>query len=319
MKKPSHTKPKQHDAKPCDLQKMTFAGYLQTLFGETTAQNVLEVFDKLGLAAPRNGTEFLAGAEGGLVFLNQYGLVMRIEHADPENGRFGWSRVDDSGWVLRPIAGIEAGHAHIELCPGCNLEKDETKITYLRERLHEQQIDFWDRWLVNIGRVPVCTEQFPDGLPVVIDRLAVSALTDDVNPVAKALEKEAHQAAEVQETLYAPLRKALEAAWPDKAGRSDAEKMKAFWQMCEQYVAEGKMVAGWNQARRGAYYKTDIVMDAAETYEKRLRRIAGNDSSDGALSGKFRQKARTREPHDKPSKGGKATTKNTNGGQRFKP
>ncbi len=320
MRKPSQSKPQPHDKKARELQKMTFAGYLQELFGKTSANNVLEVFDRLGLPAPRSGKEFLAGAEGGLVFLNQYGLVIRIEHSDPENGRFGWSRVDDSGWVLRPLAGIEAGHAYVEICPGCNLEQDARKIDYLKVRLEEQQIDFWDRWLVNIGRVPVCTEQFPEGMPVVIDRLAVCALTEGAKPAAEALAQEAQDAAEVQETLYAPLRTALEEAWPDKEGPSDAKKMQAFWRLCAQYVGDGKMVAGWNQAEPGIYYKTDIVKNVAATYGARVRlracRLTGEKPS-ATLGSRFGQIAQAREQDNAPSAGPKASK--GNGGQRPKP
>ncbi len=321
MKKPSRSKPQPHDKNARELQKMTFSGYLQQLFGKTSADNVLEVFDRLGLPAPRSGKEFLAGAEGGLVFLNQYGLVIRIEHSDPENGRFGWSRVDDSGWVLRPLAGIEAGHAHVEICPGCNLEQDARKIDYLKKRLEEQRIDFWDRWLVNIGRVPVCTERFPEGMPVVIDRLAVCALTESAEPVAKALAQEAQDAAEVQETLYAPLRAALDEAWPDKEGPADAKKMQTFWKLCAQYVADGKMVAGWNQAEIGVYYKTDIVINVAKTYGARLmykaHKLIG-ETPPATLGSRFGEKAQPEEQDNMPS-GGHMASKHGDGGKRPKP
>lgn len=224
-----------------ELPKTDFCAYLTEKFGRETAAQVVESFQKMGLPAPQKEDEFMEGAEGGLVFLNKYGLSIRIESADFPKDEWKPDRINDSGWVIQPLATLQAGSAIIEICPGCNLASNRDYLTHLKGNLESQGSKFFDVRISNIGHLPVKSPSFPDGVPVVIDRLAVQRLTNDIKPASEAIKLLAEEAALAQKTLYAPLREAFAAGY-------QGGKMDNFWNMCRQYVAEGKLVAGWTQA-----------------------------------------------------------------------
>ena len=244
-----------------------FVNYLKDKFDDNTAREVLEIFKKIGLPAPADGKEFLRGSEGALIFLNPYGLVMRIEYRNTETAHtaYPFDRINDSPWIIQPLASIDAGKATIEIIPGVRFEEKETNSDYLVCKLREQSVNFWDAGRPNTGRVPMKTPKFPDGIPVVIDRLAVRKLSESVAPLKRALETaEAKEAAEAEEKLYAPLRQSLSEAW------TDPQKMQQFWRLCQSYVRDGKLVAGWNE-QRVHNIKTDRAANTAKEYESKLR------------------------------------------------
>ncbi len=284
------------------LPRTEFADYLKNLFDDVTVRNVFYAFQYMGLPAPESRREFYDGTEGGLIFLNRYGAVIRVENADDSVSEFRFDRFNDSAWVLQPLAIIDAGAAVIEICPGCHMEKKDADIYYLDEQLRREMIDFWDKGIRNIGLMPVKTPRFSEGIPVVIDRLAVSRLTQNMVPVRRALKKlgdkvlkrpegmseEVREAVEAQEQLYAPLRQAFNEAWPDQSVPADAGKMKQFWDMCSGYVQEGKLVAGWREIDPFNFRDDNttalLVATKARDYERLLKSIENSVSSAAAAT-----------------------------------
>jgi hypothetical protein len=247
------------------LPKTDFCAFLAKKFDRGTALKVLESFQKMNLPPPQKQEEFFVGTEGCLVLLNRYGLVLRIEIADLEESKCAADRINDSGWIIKPIASLNAGKAMIEIIPGSLFEKDEKTKWFLQDQLQNQGINFWDNFTDNIGRLPIQTPSFPEGVPVVIDRLAVVRLSRNVEPVREELKALAEEAADAQEKLYAPLRQVFENAWPD------AQKMKKFWELCEQRTQEGKLVLGWAAAKSGDDFKSVDAAKAASHYDVRLK------------------------------------------------
>jgi hypothetical protein len=220
----------------------------------------------MGLPMPKDKTEFLDGTEGALLFLNKYGVTIRIEKTDTHADGYTVDRINDSGWIVKPLATINAGKATIEIIPGTHLEKDIAKDKYLHDELRHQNVGYFDRGVRNIGRLPITTPTFPEGVPVIIDRLAVRKLMDSTAPIAEALKnKQSLEAEQAQEKLYGPLRKTFETAWPEP------QKMQQFWQQCEQGVKEGKLVAGWNEYKRLSSFidddKSSTISNIARKYE----------------------------------------------------
>ena len=272
------------------LPKTDFVGHLRSKFDVITTLNILDEFQKMGLPLPQGKEEFLSGLEGVLVFLNKYGLVIRLEVAnfrrmpklDSSKTYYNPDRIDDNAWILKPLASLKVGMAVIEICPGCHQETKIANNEYLRKKLEKQGLEFWDYKLSNVGRVPVKTVRFPEGIPVVIDRGALNRLTDSIKPVRELLVLADQEAAEAQESLYAPLRQAFDDAWPDTV------KMKQFWKLCRSYVREGKLVAGWNEPQPpevvhekcefGDNTKTPRAAEAAKHYAVRLQ-SSGNPVS----------------------------------------
>lgn len=157
-----------------------FYNYIESRFGADTALEVVRTFKKLRLPVPKE--EFLGGTEGAIVFLNPYGMVLRIEAREGAMTRAGIGRVDDSAWILRPVASISAGKSIIELCPGCKMNGEYQDAMAVHGKLAKEGIDFWDVGSFgdasrNIGMMPVKLPKFPRGVPVVIDRLSVARLS----------------------------------------------------------------------------------------------------------------------------------------------
>ena len=248
-----------------ELPKTDFCAYLEEKFGHKTAVGVIESFQKMGLPPPQKKEEFLDGTEGGLVFLNKYGLVLRIEKTDTHADGYSVDRIDNSAWIVKPLATINAGAATIEIIPGTHLEKEEKTNKYMIDNLRKENISFFDSGIRNLGRLPIKTPSFPEGVPVVIDRLAVRKLSDSIKPVQQALTQEVLEAVQAQETLYGPLKKAFE-----NAGM-EPQKMQQFFKLCEQNVKEGKLVAGWNEYQiKSAFIddeKSSTISNIAKKYE----------------------------------------------------
>lgn len=226
---------------------------LGKLFDTETVRQVIHAFQQMGLPAPEKHNEFMHGSEGRMIFLNACGLVIRIE----ENN----SRINDSPWVLQPIASIRAGEAVIEICPGVHFEPDESNRNILSELLLQDSVRFWDPGAKNMGRLPFKTPAFPKGIPVVVDRPSVYKLTEGSKEVREALiriktgdKAKYNEAAEAQQRLYAPLQRLFRECW------SELGRMERFWKECEKLVQEGKLVAGWNET-------DDMDVNEGKTYD----------------------------------------------------
>jgi len=244
-----------------------FVKELKLKFGEETAELVLEVFDKINLPAPTMGNQYLKSNEGCITFLNKYGVVVRVEPQNPEKNFY--VRVNDSGCVLQPLASIDAGKAVVEICSGCNVEKDEASIKYIKELLLDEGLIFSDPQLENLGRMHTDNPEFPEGVLLVLDRLAVSKAKGDVEIVKNSLSEDAKKE---QERIFAPFRKAF------RDGLEDRSKMNRFWDLCEGYKAQGRFIAGWNDNSEffdkiGYLSKTSRAEEVAKSYSRILSKF----------------------------------------------
>lgn len=253
-----------NDVSAYSLPETEFCQFLEERFSRETAVKVASAFSKLGLPMPEKEEEFLDGAEGGLVFVNKYGLVIRIENKNFEDDEFKPARINNSGFVVQSLATMEAGEAVIEVIPGCKLaSKDEYRV-YLKDNLAGQGINFFDRRISNIGHLPVTTPSFPEGVPVVIDRLAVGTLSAATGQISDAMKQQAAEAATAQEQLYGPLKTALQ------SGLAQPGQMKNFWKMCESYMAEGKLVSAWAGVEKEGAGKPYIAAQASKKYASKF-------------------------------------------------
>ncbi len=233
----------------------SFADTLALYFpDESTRQGITDAFVRLGLPVPQTTDHCMPGADGILIFSNAYGLVIRIEFKE-ENP------VRPSQWVLQPLGTFDAGDAVVEICPACRFEDDKANYHFVKAALKDEGINFWDTGLRNMGRLPVGNAEFPEGIPVVVDRRAVKMLSDDIRPVNLGL----------QGRHFKPLRSAFNAAARSRA------KGPLFLERCAQFVAEGKLVAGWNDYRplvdnkwEGDNAKGKVAGEKARAYDSLL-------------------------------------------------
>ncbi len=208
----------------------SFAATLDAYFPDPDAQaSIKNAFNKMALPLPRDTTQCMPGTDGILLFSNRFGLVIRIEQKEQQP-------MQRSQWILQPLATVDAGDAVVEICPACLFEDDKENYHFVKAALKAENINFWDTGLRNMGRLPFVTDQFPQGVPVVVDRRAVKM----VKGVSADLSVDD---AGLQDVYYQPLRNTLTDVLSGKS------KGEVFLALCEKFVADGLLVAGWNDYR----------------------------------------------------------------------
>lgn len=228
---------------------------------------------KLGLPMPELH-DYLRATSGAIIFVNQYGFLIRIEKTY-------MGRVNDSPWVLQPFGSIELklsglyDSAIIEICPGvlpASKEKELKAVVKGAENCGG--VDFGDHQVANIGILPFKTPTFPKGVPIVIDRPSVTRLVADVAHIKKALHY-MRVDKDPQELLYADIKEAWKDAFGKGMDAADPVKIKTFLDLCLRAKEEGRTMSGWNIApngsSKGAFYKQHIAKAVAGRYSKKMQ------------------------------------------------
>lgn len=239
---------------------------------DNTVARVVEVLKAMGLPLP-DQRAIVSGAVGTLIPLDQYGVMLRIEQSDRKLAV--GQRVDAHPMVLQPLGQRQlTDGAVLEICAGCRMTDREEYSRLLVEKLPQTGVDFWDDGVTNIGLLPFTTPEYPDGVPVVIDRLAVDKLGDAVAPVKDALA--VFGLTEDMQARYQPLKDAFDAAWPEGADIPAQAGFAQFKQMCVEFKQRGDLVTGWAQPAQGAggdsfeADKSRKVSDAGKAYAAQI-------------------------------------------------
>ncbi len=222
----------------------------QTLYTmeQKDADEIASVLRKLQLPLPRAEDQARLGYDGLLIFLNEYGIAVKIENGE----KYACSvRINNEPEILKPLASIRAGDYIIELCPGCEIYTGGgIEVDNLKAGLKKKGYDFWDAGARNLGYLPVKNlPEDPKGFLVIIDRLSIQFGAGARDNRLEILMPKFHP----QDVLHGPLIEKFRQAWPNRSARVDAEKMAEFWQMCCQFREEGKLVSGWEKYRGPEY------------------------------------------------------------------
>lgn len=239
-----------------------------------TAEYMAEILDAMGLPLPA-AESVLPGTEGALILLKEEGIVLRIEN---NNGYINWrgERVENHPMVLQPLGARDLSpQVRIEFCPGCHTTKDYDLMSEFRMQILETGVQFFDAQIENIGLLPLRLPDFPAGVPVVIDRLAVTQLSRNTAPVRDALAV-MHLQEDPQKQLYGELQDAFAAAWPEGERLPSRIGMEYFLTLCRLKKSEGHLVDGWDAAsaqERGwldSQSKTGLAAHAADSYARQI-------------------------------------------------
>lgn len=242
-----------------------FVKYLTDYFSAADAEKICTTLSNLQRPLPGDDA-FLKGTDGCIVFDEEYGVVIRIEKKSV-------SRIIHP-LVLQPLASIETEKSIIEICPGVHTNHDHDIPSFLHKKLKSDQLNFFDDQTANTGKLPFSTSEFPEGVPLVIDRPAVRQLSDEVSLVKKYIptvcnifNPKSRKPEEIaQDVLYAPLRKLFHDAWPDISQKQpDAKKIARFWRECRNYTKQGKLVAGWKN-KPGGFWKQCAAVRCSSAY-----------------------------------------------------
>lgn len=237
-------------------------------FGQQSVDEIKGVLQKLQLPLPQGTSEHFPGRTGVHLFIDRYGVAVKIEHKDDPDRHI--LRVNTSEWVVKPLATLQLSNAILEICPGCRTNADWDDVQTVSSGLREEGIYFHDSLPANVGFSPIKTPAFPEGRPVLIDRISVSWLSNATREIREALAKKGPAP---EDEAYAPLVKAFAGAWPQGASAPDAAKMQGFWDLCRRFRNDGKLVAGWASPHSRA-------RSAGACYEERLKACHGK----GALA-----------------------------------
>jgi len=232
-----------------------------------SAAQVCDILDKLDLPYPQESKSILEtkedsgelkrGAEGCLIFLEDYGCVVRIERNEPYLG--GAERIEHSH-ILQPLISIPAGEVTIEVCPGTNCSDKWKDTDIIRTKLTRDGIKYWDYGERNTGLLPIKTPEFPNGYPIVIDRLAVSRLSENIPDIKEALETSP------QTELYSPLKEKFLEAF--ESGKKD--KVKEVWDLCAEFKKQGKLVSGWTDKENISI--PEAIPFISENYAQKIKK-----------------------------------------------
>jgi hypothetical protein len=250
-----------------------FEEALADRFGKKTAARVLQAFGTIGLPVPQDETQFLRGTDGLLVFVNRYGLVVRVEKTKPDRG----VRVDNP-WVVPAFATLPLGRATIEICPGGEFEEQDFS-WHISRRLNPDKLEMWDQGVRNLTRVTAWkTPHFPEGVSLVADRMAVGKLTRGAGFVRALLEKSGlaqstlPKKSQKQIEEEAEILSAREKSWGpvmrlfDGAVKGE-NRWEQAWAACADLVERGQLLIGWNKGSIMTNFKTDYAKRVAAAYE----------------------------------------------------
>ena len=226
--------------------KTDFQAYIERFFDDKTLRQVSYIFRKLDIPEPLNSTEFRLGCDGALIFSNEHAMSIKIERLNSKGLPRSFKRISHPS-ILQPVFQEKAGKAMIEIYPGVPLENvSEDDVMGFKDILAKDGVDFYDYGIRNVGRLPLSSVKFPNGAPIVIDRLSVDLLkTASIlrTKLKTDFYEDPAQADTEQYKLYKPLHQAFKQVLASNKDTHDAAH-KA-WQLCIEFKKKGTLTAGW--------------------------------------------------------------------------
>ncbi len=253
---------------------------LEQRFDPDTAQKVCDFFEQMDLPIPVRREEFMQGTDGELVFAEDYGCVIRVEHQENNMKR----GTVDHPLMIQPLGSVEINNAVVEIVPGTDTTTREKQSRYVGKSFQKQGYHFWDDKPSNVGILPQYSVSFPFGVPVSIDRGSVNqvfgAAAKFKGIVKFNSDRHTRAAAKAQKQLYGAIQASFDAAVTQNPQTKDIivnkVAVKEFWDMCKQGVADKKLIAGWKRGKMpiGAdgvrWKKEDRAVVISSHYKKRL-------------------------------------------------
>ena len=237
-----------------------FCEDLEKTFGQRKAERVLHWLQTWKIPVPEDKKEYvhLDGEDGFLLFMHDFGCVLKIENAENYGDHL------NHPLVLQPIGFDQVDDIRIEINPGILTGAGYTECETLSDDLEKDRITFWDVKPANIGFLPVKSEEHPRGIPVVLDSTAVKAKRD----------YKPYEGEHIQDRLYGHLREAfqnvLRSPLPQK------ENVERFWQDMAAAKEEKTLIPGWQLKKMGKINRPYLrkwqqAKIAGKAYRKRLK------------------------------------------------
>lgn len=193
---------------------------------------VIALFDGMGLPLPARDSVMVATA-GVMVFLDDYGLTIRIEKTDHWTG----AHIADHPLMLGALLQRRLlPQVVLEICPGVHTTKDRALQRKFLKATNGSGIKMMDTQVANIGILPG-SDQI-----VIIDRMAARHLEGFTALWQRIVARQLHHP---QKALYGALQEAAEQAWRKDQALPDAAGLQKFMQLAQQAKQDGVLVSGW--------------------------------------------------------------------------
>jgi hypothetical protein len=252
---------------------------IDRLYGMASAQATAGILRNLGVATPRDGEFTTSWDKGFIVFLNYHACVIRLTAYEQ------LPYVDDPS-VLKPLLTRNAGALRFDLNPGLRASVTPCDTMALAEQMQDRNVRLWDQKAENCGYLPPLRGQGRP-VPVVLDPCAVQKISESAGTVRSIIQAKtkmvnliqsfrATSAAPLpdadetlQDKLFAPLKRAFDAAWPEP-GFLDTSLMMDAWKLCRHHHARGTLCAGWlNESMEKSGYKN--IYEGSTAFAKHWR------------------------------------------------
>jgi hypothetical protein len=216
-------------------------------------------FERLGIPLPGDKSFYRTSDEGAILFLHRFGVVIRLssitfsEHNQLLKTWGHPQEVIDHPCVLQPILGFSIGELRVEVLPGVRLSSNQSPWVQIKGTLAASLLNFFDTRICNVGYIGRATQDFPLGIPIVLDR---NAVLRDQEVAGKPFPALVPMHTHIQLATYAQneIKTRLEtytSAWVKEQHdlRAKPTAARALWNACAQLKEEEILNAGWMDER----------------------------------------------------------------------
>jgi hypothetical protein len=245
-----------------DTSRADLLGAVRESDDGTSAPAVKHFFEGMDLPVPQKDEFYSATASRYLVFLNEYGIVLRFT---PSKAVISF----DNPHFIMPLFSHKVGNYQVDIDPGyhCPVTEEQKKKIYkmLGKRYG---IIVEDGKAHNLCIVPQTDPPFP--VMIDLDPYYVSQgkrpLFSLFNAMAGFIDIKSEETANPQIENYALLRDIMAQACPANGNEPDPKGIWDFKQTCKAFKEAGKLVTPWEDPQR-SYHSTDRI---ALNYARRL-------------------------------------------------
>ncbi len=254
-------------------------------FSDATVRSVVSFFDNVGLPLPveyeddekiAEGECIKTSDQGFLLFVNPTAVTIRLTRKD-------MAHYMDIEETLKPLGTRHTDDARIDINPGIEAPARARDVLDLHNRMQTRGLRLWDMKPQNLGHIPAAATGGIQTGALIIDPEAVQALSNGLTAKQKATYRkwwlrnmsvsmaQFRPSLPADQNVYASLRDAFKAAWPQDHENADPAKMKDFWKECASFKARAYMVCGWLNNPDVVRNNYKNARDGSRNYEERLK------------------------------------------------
>lgn len=251
-------------------------------FDDKIKEQIVEVLEKLNIFIPDSKDLFRRGYDGNMIFMEDYGVVLKIEPLVSRKKSRAARRALAHD-VLQPFFQVRIRNITVDLFPGTGIvEIPYSTVKGIIKRFNKRNINPCDTASRNLG-------QLPNGEIVSIDTHAqYDALLSSGTKIKgiSATKEVIRQRREKfkgcdQEKLYLPLKIAFKEAYES----GDKDQMDQAWELCRKFKEDGLLISGWTNLSKGfdgGLINPSAILNNSTAYATKAREHRNNKAPQNA-------------------------------------